>query len=85
MIGKRDEIPRAVESNGAEFYDTEGGWITTPGLIDRDTNLVYSGSPAREFELRLQGATYRGIASQGGRIKATVAATREADEQSNFK
>jgi imidazolonepropionase len=83
-IGQRHEMPPTLESNAAEVYDAEGGWIT-PGLIDCHTHLVYAGSRAREFELRLQGATYEEIARQGGGIRSTVAATRKADEQSLFK
>ena len=83
-IGKQHEMPREVESNATEIYDGDGGWIT-PGLIDCHTHLVYGGSRAREFELRLQGATYEEIARQGGGIISTVAATREADDESLFK
>jgi imidazolonepropionase len=83
-IGKRSEMPAEVESNATEVYDGDGGWIT-PGLIDCHTHLVYGGSRAREFELRLQGATYEEIARQGGGIRSTVAATREADDESLFK
>lgn len=83
-IGKRHEIPAAVESNASRVCDGEGGWIT-PGLIDCHTHLVYGGSRAHEFELRLQGATYEDIARQGGGIRSTVAATRKADEASLFK
>ena len=39
---------------------TVGGACVTPGLIDYHTHLVYAGNRAREFELRLQGATLRG-------------------------
>jgi imidazolonepropionase len=49
-------------------------------LIDCHTHLVYAGTRAHEFELRLQGATYEEIARGGGGIVATVAATREASE-----
>jgi imidazolonepropionase len=49
--------------------------------VDCHTHLVYGGSRAREFELRLLGVTYEEIARQGGGIRSTVAATREADEQ----
>ncbi|MBW2584579.1 MAG: imidazolonepropionase, partial [Deltaproteobacteria bacterium] len=56
-------------------------WVT-PGLVDCHTHLVYGGSRAREFELRLQGATYEEIARQGGGIRSTVTATRQADEES---
>ncbi|MET0312047.1 MAG: imidazolonepropionase, partial [Burkholderiaceae bacterium] len=38
------------------------------------------GDRAREFEQRLQGATYEEIARAGGGIASTVRATREADE-----
>jgi imidazolonepropionase len=83
-LGKQHEMPRELKSNAIKIYDGDGGWIT-PGLIDCHTHLVYGGSRAREFELRLQGATYEEIARQGGGIRSTVAATREADDESLFK
>jgi len=57
-----------------------GGGLITPGLIDAHTHLIYAGSRAREFELRLQGASYEEIARAGGGIRSTVAATRAASE-----
>ena len=56
------------------------GALVTPALIDCHTHLIYGGNRAREFELRLQGASYEEIARAGGGIGATVAATRQADE-----
>ena len=56
----------------------------TPGLIDCHTHLVYGGQRAREFEQRLQGATYEEIARAGGGIRSTVAATRAADDDTLF-
>ena len=79
-IGKRTDLPADLESRVDHVYDGQSGWIT-PGLIDCHTHLVYAGSRAREFELLLQGATYEEIALQGGGIRSTVSATREADEQ----
>ena len=79
--GKRIALPADIESAARQVYDGEGGWVT-PGLVDCHTHLVYAGSRAREFELRLQGATYEEIARQGGGIRSTVNATREADEES---
>jgi imidazolonepropionase len=83
-IGKEDELPADLKSSAADVYDGGGAWIT-PGLVDCHTHLVYAGSRAHEFELRLQGATYEEIARQGGGIRSTVSATRQADEESLFE
>ncbi len=56
------------------------GCLATPSLIDCHTHIVYGGSRAREFEMRLNGATYEEIARSGGGIRSTVAATRSASE-----
>jgi len=64
---------------GAETIDCDGRWIT-PGLIDPHTHLVHGGDRAREFELRLAGASYEEIARAGGGIVSTMAATRAASE-----
>jgi len=61
-----------------------GGALVTPGLIDCHTHLVYGGQRAREFELRLQGASYEDIARAGGGIRSTVVATRAASDDSLF-
>lgn len=59
--------------------DCQGRWIT-PGLIDCHTHLVYGGDRAREFEMRLAGASYAQIAQAGGGIVSTVKATRAASQ-----
>ena len=79
-LGKRADLPADYESRVGTIHDGRKGWIT-PGLVDCHTHLVYAGSRAHEFELRLQGATYEEIARQGGGIRSTVDATREADEK----
>lgn len=58
-----------------------GGRLVTPALIDCHTHLVHAGHRAREFELRLEGASYEEIARAGGGIVSTVAATRAATEE----
>lgn len=58
-----------------------GGALVTPGLIDCHTHAVWGGNRAREFELRLEGASYAEIARAGGGILSTVAATRAAPER----
>lgn len=78
-VGALSDMPALVKSSVTREHDL-GGACVTPGLIDCHTHLVYAGSRAREFELRLQGATYEEIARAGGGIRSTVAATRAATE-----
>lgn len=75
--GAEADLPR--DWAGAETVDL-GGRLVTPALIDCHTHLVYGGNRAREFELRLQGASYEQIAHEGGGIVSSVMATRAASE-----
>ena len=77
-VGPATELPRDWRVD--EVQELAGG-VITPGLIDAHTHLVYGGHRAREFELRLQGASYEQIAQAGGGIRATVAATRAATDE----
>ena len=65
--------------DAAETVACYGRWIT-PGLIDCHTHLVYAGERAREFELRLAGASYEEIARAGGGIVSTMRSTRSESE-----
>lgn len=58
-----------------------GGRLATPGLIDCHTHIVHGGNRAREFEMRLEGASYEEVARAGGGIVSTVSATRETSEE----
>lgn len=64
----------------AQSIDCQGRWIT-PALIDAHTHLVHMGSRAREFELRLEGASYEEVARAGGGIVSTMRATRAASAE----
>ncbi|MCH8081935.1 MAG: imidazolonepropionase [Proteobacteria bacterium] len=55
------------------------GRLLTPALIDCHTHLVFAGERTNEFDMRLQGASYKDIAKAGGGILSTVKATREAE------
>lgn len=76
-VGAQDQLP-------AEFARLErvdlGGRLVTPALIDCHTHVVFGGHRAREFEMRLEGASYEEIARAGGGIVSTVTATRAASE-----
>jgi imidazolonepropionase len=55
------------------------GRLLTPALIDCHTHIVHGGDRAREFEMRLEGASYVEISRAGGGIMSTVRATRALD------
>ncbi len=57
-----------------------GGRLITPALIDCHTHIVYGGNRAREFEMRLNGASYEDVSRAGGGIVSTVSATRNQSE-----
>ena len=80
-VGPEKELP--VEFNGLPEKDLDGR-LLTPALIDCHTHLVYGGSRATEFELRLKGASYEEISRSGGGILSTVTATRTATEEELF-
>ena len=83
FAGPRDELPGAPDSLAAQVESAGNAWIT-PGLIDCHTHLVFGGSRANEFELRLNGASYEQIARAGGGIVSTVDATRAASADELF-
>jgi imidazolonepropionase len=72
-VGRRAEAPPARAE-----HDCGGAWMT-PGLVDCHTHIVHAGNRSKEWEARLNGASYEDIARQGGGIMSTVRATREAD------
>jgi len=55
-----------------------GGRLVTPGLVDCHTHIVFGGDRAKEFEMRLEGASYEEISKAGGGIVSTMQATRVA-------
>lgn len=79
-IGPRHQLPELLRKGCEQEHDCRGA-LVTPGLIDCHTHLVYGGDRAREFELRLGGASYEDIARAGGGIASTVKATRAASEE----
>jgi len=67
-VGKNADAPAARSTIDC------AGRLVTPGLIDCHTHVVFGGNRAREFEMRLEGASYEEIARAGGGIVSTVAA-----------
>lgn len=81
-VGTTSELKEIYESRAqeAEIVDATGHLIT-PGLVDPHTHVAFGGSREREFEMRLEGATYMDIMNAGGGIHATTRMTREASEE----
>lgn len=77
FAGPEAELP-ADAARGAEAIDCAGRWIT-PGLVDCHAHIVHGGNRAREFAMRLAGASYEEIARAGGGILSTVRDTRALD------
>ncbi|MDF1606707.1 imidazolonepropionase [Hoeflea sp. YIM 152468] len=75
--GPADDLPAEFRTH--EPVDLEGR-LVTPALIDCHTHVVHGGNRAKEFEMRLEGASYEEVARAGGGIVSTVAATRTATQ-----
>jgi len=78
-VGAKTDLPQAYA--GWRFEDM-GRRLVTPALVDCHSHIVFGGNRAREFEMRLSGASYEEIAHRGGGIVSTVTATRQADQAS---
>lgn len=85
-----DTIAAVVPADAPQFagfagtvHDCGGKWVT-PGFIDCHTHLVWGGSRAAEWEMRLSGVPYAEIARRGGGILSTVRATRAMSEDELF-
>ena len=73
----------APAQGGATRIDCQGRAVV-PGLVDAHTHLVFGGDRADEFAMKMRGASYSEIATAGGGIASTVAATRAATEADLF-
>jgi imidazolonepropionase len=74
-MGPRKDLPAAWREVPAA--DGGGAWAT-PGFVDPHTHLLFAGDRSGEFNRRLHGVPYAQIAAEGGGIRETVRATRQA-------
>ena len=81
-IGSKNTV--ISEWDGLKVVDALGACVV-PGFVDSHTHLVFAGSRADEYEMRLGGETYETIMKAGGGISNSVKATRDAGESSIYE
>ncbi len=80
FVGSAADAEAAISlTANAQVIEAQGCTVV-PGFVDPHTHLVFAGDRRDELRRRLAGASYAEIASSGGGIVKTVAATREASE-----
>ena len=76
-IGRFSDLYAECDRRNTGLLEVTGDHVLLPGFIDAHTHICFGGSRAHDYSLRLQGLSYREIASRGGGIWNTVTATRK--------
>lgn len=66
---------------GIEIREIFGPQVVMPGFTDAHTHLLFGGSRAADYALRIAGKSYIEIAAAGGGIWDTVLRTRDTADQ----
>jgi len=80
-IGRTRSLEREALRLRAEAIDCRGR-VVMPGFVDSHTHLVFAGSRADDYDLRLRGKTYEEIARCGGGIQSSAQRVRKASVHS---
>jgi imidazolonepropionase len=73
--GPTRRIEKLPEARRAREIDAAGR-VVMPGFVDSHTHLIFGRPRLVDYEMRLAGASYAGIAAAGGGILSSVAAVR---------
>lgn len=76
-VGPQADLPAAYAKWPSQDL---AGRLLTPAFLDCHTHIIHGGHRAREFAMRLEGASYEDVARAGGGIVSTVTATRTATQ-----
>ena len=71
--------------DGEIYVVNARGYLTTPGLVDCHTHLVFGGSRQNEYAKKIAGVPYLDILKEGGGILSTVNSTRREGEESLYQ
>ncbi len=78
-VGKTADLLDQITISRETEIINAAGQVVFPGFVDPHTHLVFAGSREDEFELRIQGKSYRELSIDGG-IRSTVRKLRQASE-----
>ncbi len=81
--GPMANLPGPADQLATQVINCKDKWIL-PGFVDCHTHLIWAGSRAKEFEMRLAGSSYEEISQKGGGIFSTVRSVRKATEDQLF-
>ncbi|MEO9482372.1 MAG: imidazolonepropionase [Ekhidna sp.] len=70
-----------LKAQASQVEEIAGEQILLPGFIDCHTHLVWGGTRARDYTLRMAGESYEKILQQGGGIFDSVEKTRAASPE----
>ena len=76
-VETRRQLEARSEAKKAEKLDVAGR-VVLPGFVDSHTHLIHAASRAKEYEMKIRGASYEEIARKGGGILNSVNRLRAA-------
>ncbi len=79
-VGSTKDIPVRDPSTRYQTLDGIGlDLVALPGFVDSHTHPIFAGTPAEDYDLRIQGRSREELAAAGGGIAGSVARLRSAN------